>query len=63
MLFVFLLSAVATDPKLSSKVTVPVGFADDALPIPRPSGATIFVTLRDDPAVINPVQLPVMPQE
>jgi len=42
-------------------VTVPVGFVEDALAIPPPKGKTLYIRLRDDPATIDTVALP-LPQ-
>jgi hypothetical protein len=32
------------------------------LTVPRPSGALLYIKLRDDPASVNPVTLPVLPE-
>ena len=54
----FLLEQVGTDAQMANAVTVPEGFGDTALNIPRSSG-TIYLKLRDDPAVVNTAVLPV----
>ena len=47
----FLLESVAMDSSFGGAVPVPVGFAAETLPVPRPSdGHTLFLKLRDDPA-------------
>jgi hypothetical protein len=54
----FLLQQVGTDAQLASAVTVPEGFGDTTLNVPRPNG-TLYLKLRDDPAVVNTAVLPV----
>jgi hypothetical protein len=54
----FLLQQVGTDAQLANAVTVPEGFGDNTLNVPRPSG-TLYFKLRDDPAVVNTAVLPV----
>jgi len=57
----FLLQQVGTDAQLANAVTVPEGFGDTNLNIPRPNG-TLFLKLRDDPSVVNTAVLPVTPE-
>jgi hypothetical protein len=59
----FLIDSVASDAKFTQPVTVPVGFVDSALNVPRPSGTLLYIKLRDDPSIVNTVALPVLPQE
>jgi hypothetical protein len=54
----FLLQQVGIDVQLANAVTVPEGFGDTTLNVPRPSG-TLYVKLRDDPSVVNTAVLPV----
>jgi hypothetical protein len=54
----FLLQQVGIDAQLANAVTVPEGFADNSLNVPRPSG-TLYLKLRDDPSVVNTAVLPV----
>jgi hypothetical protein len=54
----FLLAQVGTDAQLANAVTVPEGFGDATLNVPRPNG-TLYLKLRDDPAVVNTAVLPV----
>jgi hypothetical protein len=56
-----LLQQVGTDAQLANAVTVPEGFGDTSLNVPRPSG-TLYLKLRDDPAVVNTAVLPVTPE-
>ena len=57
----FLLQQVGTDPQLANAVTVPEGFGDTNLNVPRPNG-TLYLKLRDDPSVVNTAVLPVTPE-
>jgi hypothetical protein len=57
----FLLDSVSADADFANPVTVPAGFVEDALAIPPPKGKTLYIKLRDDPATIDTVTLP-MPQ-
>jgi hypothetical protein len=54
----FLLDQVGTDAQLANAVTVPEGFGESTLSVPRPNG-TLYLKLRDDPAVVNTAVLPV----
>ena len=56
----FLLDSVSTDPDFATPTPVPDGFADSSLPIPGPVGKAIYVRLRDDPATIDAVALPLI---
>ena len=55
----FLLESVSSDADFVNFVTVPEGFVEDALAIPPPKGKTLYIKLRDDPATIDTVALPV----
>jgi len=57
----FLIDSVSADEDFANSVTVPVGFVEDALAIPPPKGKTLYIKLRDDPATIDTVALP-LPQ-
>jgi hypothetical protein len=59
----FLLDSVSADPDFANSVTVPEGFVEDALAIPPPKGKTLYIKLRDDPATIDTVALPVQQAE
>jgi hypothetical protein len=56
----FLLEQVGADAQFAQSVTVPEGFDDMTLSVPRPNG-TIYLRLRDNPAVVNTAVLPVEP--
>jgi hypothetical protein len=57
----FLLDSVSSDDQFKNAVTVPAGFVSDSLAVPRPYGARLYIRLRDDPATIATVALPVFP--
>ena len=59
----FLLDSVSADADFVNSVTVPEGFVEDALAIPPPKGKTLYIKLRDDPATIDTVALPVQQPE
>jgi hypothetical protein len=55
----FLLDSVSADADFANSVSVPEGFVEDALAIPPPKGKMLYIKLRDDPATIDTVALPV----
>jgi hypothetical protein len=55
----FLIDSVAGDPDFTHAVTVPDGYLEAALPVPHPTAGTLYIKLRDNPAVINPTVLTV----
>jgi hypothetical protein len=55
----FLIDSVASNPEFRHPVTVPDGFLGLALPVPHPDGGPLYVRLRDNPQVANPMTLPV----
>ena len=57
----FLLDSVSAQADFANSVTVPEGFVEDALAIPPPKGKMLYIKLRDDPATIDTVALP-LPQ-
>jgi hypothetical protein len=57
----FLLDSVSSDPKFATSVPVPDGYVSDSIVVPRPNGTVLYLKLRDDPATIDPVSLPVLP--
>jgi hypothetical protein len=59
----FLIDSVASDPQFTHSVAVPIGFPDSTLSVPRPNGTLLYLKLRDDPAAVNPMVLPVLPDE
>jgi hypothetical protein len=60
----FLIDSVSADADFTNSVTVPEGFVEDALAIPPPKNNMLYIKLRDDPATIDTVALPVpQPQQ
>jgi hypothetical protein len=53
----YLIDSVSADAGFGKPVVVPDGFLGPAIPVPHPSGATLFLKLRDDPEVVNPTRL------
>lgn len=58
----FLIDSVANSQTFTHPVSVPMGFAGESMQVPRPNGATLYLKLRDDPATIDLVSLPVLPE-
>jgi hypothetical protein len=59
----FLLDSVASDPQFKNAVPVPLGYVESTLSVPRPIGTLLYIKLRDDPATVDTVALPVLPSE
>ncbi|HTX15513.1 MAG TPA: hypothetical protein VMD77_09465 [Candidatus Baltobacteraceae bacterium] len=59
----FLLDSVASDAQFKNVVPVPLGYVDSTLSVPRPIGTLLYLKLRDDPATVDTVALPVLPAE
>ena len=57
----FLLDSVAADPQFKDVISVPAGYVDATLTVPRPNGTLLYIKLRDDPTTIDTVALPVLP--
>jgi hypothetical protein len=57
----YLIDSIASDRDFAHAVTVPSGFADTTLAVPRPNGTVLYVKLRDDRITINTAALPVLP--
>jgi hypothetical protein len=55
----FLIDSVAGDPQFTHPVSVPEGFLGSALPVPHPTTGPLYLRLRDNPQVINPMLLTV----
>jgi hypothetical protein len=58
----FLIDSVASDSQFTHTISVPIGFVDPALSVPRPNGTLLYVKLRDDPSAVNMLMLPVLPE-
>lgn len=59
----FLIDSVAADPQFTHNVSVPIGFANATVNVPRPNGTLLYIKLRDDPTTVNTLTLPVLPDE
>ncbi len=59
----YLIDSVAPDQEFSHAVSVPSGFADTQLTVPRPNGTILYIKLRDDPAAVNIAVLPILPDQ
>jgi hypothetical protein len=57
----FLIDAVASDPEFAHTAPVPTAFLDSSLSVPHPNGTALYIKLRDDPATVCTVALPVSP--
>ncbi|MEP6545992.1 MAG: hypothetical protein ABJD53_00885 [Gammaproteobacteria bacterium] len=53
----YLVHSVSNNPEFTNPVQVPEGFLGSALPVPHPDGGPLYVKLRDDSSVINPISL------
>jgi len=53
----YLIDSVSSDRQFAHPVQVPDGFPGSALPAPRPTGGQLYLKLRDNPSVVNPVVL------
>jgi hypothetical protein len=58
----FLIDSVSNTQQFSHPSTVPMGFAGMSMQVPRPNGTTLYLKLRDDPATVDLVSLPVSPE-
>lgn len=56
----FLLDSVSTDSDFVNSVSVPEGFVEDVLAIPPTKAKTLYIKLRDDPATVDTVTLPML---
>ena len=55
----YLVDSLSNDRGFAHPVQVPDGFLGPALPVPHPTDGTLYVKLRDDPAIINMTSLKV----
>lgn len=56
----FLIDSVASDAGFSNSVAMP--FVNSEIIVPHPSGAQLYVKLRDNPAVVNIAAPPGIPR-
>jgi hypothetical protein len=59
----FLIESVSSNPQFINSVSVPLGFLNSTLIVPRPSDTDLYVKLRDDPSTVSTVVLPVLPDQ
>jgi hypothetical protein len=59
----FLIDSVAADAQFSHPISVPLGYLETTLTVPRPNGTLLYVKLRDDPSTVDTLILPVLPDE
>jgi hypothetical protein len=57
----FLIDAVASDAEFAHTAPVPTGFIESELSVPHPNGGGLYIKLRDDPATVSTLVLPVSP--
>ena len=55
----FLIDAISADPDFSSPVTVPDGFIEASLSLSVPRGKGVYIKLRDDPATVDTISMPI----
>ena len=55
----FLLDSVADNAAFERAVAIPEGYAGITLPVPRPREGLLYLKLRDDPATVSTVMLPI----
>lgn len=57
----FLIAAIAAAPEFEKAVEVPPEFTGTQLSVPRPAHGALYLKLRDDPATVQTLTLPVLP--
>lgn len=57
----FLAVSIAATPEFDNPVDVPPDFTGTQLTVPHPVNGALFVKLRDDPATVQTLELPVLP--
>jgi hypothetical protein len=54
----FLIDSISSDPQFTHSVSVPDGYTNPTLAVPRPSSGELYLHLRDDPAIANTITVP-----
>ncbi len=54
----FLIAELSPESEFADPTEVPNGFVGSTLPVPRPSGDTLYLKLRDDPTATDSLKLP-----
>ena len=57
----FLATSIAATATFDTPVTVPADFTGTELIVPHPTSGTLYLKLRDDPATVQTITLPVLP--
>ena len=57
----FLATSIAASPEFENPTDVPPDFTGMQLSVPHPSSGVLYVKLRDDPATVQTLALPVLP--
>jgi hypothetical protein len=53
----YLIDSVSGDSEFTKPLSVPDGFLGSALPVPHPRNGTLYLKLRDNPQIVNPIAL------
>jgi hypothetical protein len=56
----FLIDSVAADPEFKHTVSIPIGFAETSVTVPRIDGTPVYLKLRDDPSIAITAILPTL---
>jgi len=56
----FMIDSIATDADFADSVSVPLGFDNSTITVPRPKGTSFYVKLRDDPSVVSIASPPIV---
>jgi hypothetical protein len=54
----FLIDSISSDPQFTHSVSVPDGYTNPTLSVPRPSSGELYLHLRDDPTIANTITVP-----
>jgi hypothetical protein len=54
----FLIDSIASDPQFTHSISVPDGYTNPTLAVPKPSSGELYLHLRDDPTIANTITMP-----
>jgi type II secretory pathway pseudopilin PulG len=54
----FLIDSIASDPQFTHSISVPDGYTNPTLAVPKPSSGELYLHLRDDPTIANTITVP-----
>ena len=54
----FLIDSIASDPQFTHSISVPDGYTNPTLAVPKPNSGELYLHLRDDPAIANTITVP-----